>query len=1211
MLVWSALLQRGEAARRRPQAQVAPELASMASSLRHRKAAVALGGTVRAMPECNAGVVTHREGATALWLGRPRSAVGPGNKMGVGSGRGRRLEIPLPRQLTATFSTGAARDGRGAAKSGAAQDKDREPGFLNGLVGYFLGLAAPKWPADTERKASSSRSGSITSISGVMKNPMSRSSESTFSYITTSSSQSASIGVSVYLDTPGFGNQSRVSVTGNLDIFTSLKVSQSTASLRARKDISDEAPVGWGQAYSSNLTWGVGPGRSNSDSACDPNLAKEQTKLACSDSAEAACDLWKAHEIVTPEAHLHPGESKLRTRAAVSAGAKAGCRTAAVMLLQLYDPIYTATGPLAATWLSSAARHRGRLGRGHPEMAAPEARRCGWAVVALGPDGFPLEAAYGLLPRAVQTAIEEGIGSLDWPDNCWADFFANLGAAEIELPNDAAGPCRAAAGAGHAKLHRLGCGQDLKLKRKVEPKLFPGQQLSLTRHEYQKAGVDRVQCIHCGRGAYADKTRSLLDCRPCQPTRLGQMRAAKSQSVPGAQLLASSEAVNLSMQLAGLVETQAGQKHPATAALGPASLGGEVQHLLAAAKGPALAKGPGSAGRPPRFAMQAWESSGALEDVLAQLASWWITDLEDQSHAYACWLQECVDYAHVDQALQLEGEAFKVRVHQFRGYLVAGRAFLCDRGDAFHVGVSRQRLYAAQGVGSIGVQATVKAMVGQAWQRKATVHESNLLAPSVKKCAAFVALQTCANFARIARGEADDAVAVPEFTGNHGCEDEGEGDVRVEAAVLRAQAGMASLGSDVRVAHHCSADLPQTVQSFAAADRAGSFVDELTEAKVMESGGHSRPQGRRRGADQRATRVKGNALARCEARLGPDGPGASAVAVKRANRLRSQGHWVGRPGPDARRATLARRLRRERAQARGGDTAAAAATAAVAELAPPQAPAAALEVRLVCLGKALLLLHHGADVALSCHMHRLGDALRAVATTLDVDMGFVHWGMEIKGDGDKARHELLVAADITVEACVAEPALELNGHGALAGNAADAWAAPRCGALSPAFVLDAAAVLLTELGFSTHEAETTAQADDRADGLVEDVLADDAKLNELEAHVSGDQQQKPEALGFVLDDVEEHVDKKWLGTLLFPTCSPLVRDTPVPYCDGVVEQPPFDVEGEEDAPPPLVESEIFFTYDDLEAMAATETRPLGSVRRLWAMASGRAEDSLC
>ncbi|CAK0853697.1 unnamed protein product, partial [Prorocentrum cordatum] len=345
-------------------------------------------------------------------------------------------------------------------------------------------------------------------------------------------------------------------------------------------------------------------------------------------------------------------------------------------------------------------------------------------------------------------------------------------------------------------------------------------------------------------------------------------------------------------------------------------------------------------------------------------------------------------------------------------------------------------------------------------------------------------------------------------------------------------------------------------------------------------------------------------------------------------------------------ATLARRMRKERAQARDGDRAVAAAIAAVAELAPPQALAAALEERLVCLGKALLL-HHRADVALGCHMHRLGDALRAVAKTLDVDMDFVLWGVEIKGDGDKARHEPLVAAGIKMEVCVAEPALELSGQVRWLGAQpyVPGWAR--------------AVVLLTESGFPNQEAETTAHADDRADGVVEDVPADDAKLHALEAHVSGDgaggEQQEPEVFGFELVVLDaramRHVLEAeaqlrswealykvfetacscgsavcWTGSGASRTAGllrvasrprgnwPSPRRTPpsrararasqprklpgraaecgtatrwsltdVPShsllatCDGAGDRPPFDVEGEEGVPPPLVEGKLFFT----------------------------------
>ncbi|CAK0829322.1 unnamed protein product [Prorocentrum cordatum] len=62
--------------------------------------------------------------------------------------------------------------------------------------------------------------------------------------------------------------------------------------------------MAWEQAHPSDLTWGAGPRRSSSGPACDLNLAKEQAKLAGWDSAEAALDLWKAYEMVAPEAQM-------------------------------------------------------------------------------------------------------------------------------------------------------------------------------------------------------------------------------------------------------------------------------------------------------------------------------------------------------------------------------------------------------------------------------------------------------------------------------------------------------------------------------------------------------------------------------------------------------------------------------------------------------------------------------------------------------------------------------------------------------------------------------------------------------------------------------------------------------------------------------------------------------------------------------------------
>ncbi|CAK0896851.1 unnamed protein product [Prorocentrum cordatum] len=454
-----------------------------------------------------------------------------------------------------------------------------------------------------------------------------------------------------------------------------------------------------------------------------------------------------------------------------------------------------ADGQAGNFWSPEAASARGRDAGIWRQLHAAAAAR------AMPPPRFRRAPAR----RSPGQALEEGIRQLAWLDNCSADIFANLGAAEIKLPNGAAEAI-------HAELQRalvtadyVGwaaariCqvdpwrppGEGGKLMRKAEPKLFPGPQLGLTRHEYQTAGVDGAQCIRFGAEAYAGKARTLLDCRPRAPSRLGQMRAAKSQSAAGAQLLVGSEAVNPAAQ----------------------------EHLQAAAP----------TGR-----------EGDLEDVLTQLASWWITDLQGQSHAYACWLQEGVNYvsrllgapafsgffryvsadrlgaekprkaeefcergwhddapfreAHIDQALQLEGEALGVRLRQFRGYVAASAWAAADdemelfrglQASAFEARRARRRQgaaassggeglqllgrtvmvfagdwifdrrdpdgaesswrawaarfvvtwlrqpanaaayqMAAQGVGSVGVQATVKEMVEQAWQRKVSVRQA-------------------------------------------------------------------------------------------------------------------------------------------------------------------------------------------------------------------------------------------------------------------------------------------------------------------------------------------------------------------------------------------------------------------------------------------------------------------------------------------------------
>ena len=114
----------------------------------------------------------------------------------------------------------------------------------------------------------------------------------------------------------------------------------------------------------------------------------------------------------------------------------------------------------------------------------------------------------------------------DFLGNCWADFFANLGAAEIKLPDSTANELRAVLqraqdtadylGWAAARISKLDLwrplGADGKLRRRILFRDKVGPQLSLTQHEYQTAGEGGVQCIHCGREAYTHKARNLLDC---------------------------------------------------------------------------------------------------------------------------------------------------------------------------------------------------------------------------------------------------------------------------------------------------------------------------------------------------------------------------------------------------------------------------------------------------------------------------------------------------------------------------------------------------------------------------------------------------------------------------------------------------------------------------------------------------------------------------
>ncbi|CAK0805455.1 unnamed protein product, partial [Prorocentrum cordatum] len=442
----------------------------------------------------------------------------------------------------------------------------------------------------------------------------------------------------------------------------------------------------------------------------------------------------------------------------------------------------------------------------------PEARRCGWAAVALRPDGPPLKAAYGPLPgprqtvgraerhaclaplaqagsvqvivsdlqspvtegnswsptaqsararhasiwrqlhaaaarrdgppprfrwvpahRSLQQALAEGLRPLGWLGSCWADLFANLGAAETRLPNNTAEALRAELqraldtatylGWAAARICQLDLwgplGEDGRLQRRHVWREPAAPKLSLTRHEYQAISSCGVQCVHCGREAYTAKARALLDCRPCQPTELGRLRARCRQDRPPA----SSAAVNASLQAAERLEEEElppTNGAPTAADCQRRTMQQKIDYLLEAAKGAPTA-GPADA-----------EAAETPQAALCTLASSWIVDLMDQSLAYASWMEECVDYvyrmldeaayrgffvhnsaetrsaerlrragefcergwrgggpfreAHIDEALQLEGEARRVKLQRLRGYRAAARAFLCDRGSAQHAG---------------------------------------------------------------------------------------------------------------------------------------------------------------------------------------------------------------------------------------------------------------------------------------------------------------------------------------------------------------------------------------------------------------------------------------------------------------------------------------------------------------------------------------------
>ena len=152
--------------------------------------------------------------------------------------------------------------------------------------------------------------------------------------------------------------------------------------------------------------------------------------------------------------------------------------------------------------------------------------------------------------------------------------------------------------------------------------------------------------------------------------------------------------------------------------------------------------------------------------------------------------------------------------------------------------------------------------------------ESELL-PSAREYIAVVTTETSANFACIARArteprqrrEADDDVAVPEIIERHGGEDDGEADGQIEAAALRATAGLAVLGSDTVIAHHFKSELLHKILRFETADRTQKFVKELMGTSVMtlDDGGLPAPRNREDGADRRASDVQKDILQRYEA----------------------------------------------------------------------------------------------------------------------------------------------------------------------------------------------------------------------------------------------------------------------------------------------------------------------------------------------------------
>ncbi|CAK0872994.1 unnamed protein product, partial [Prorocentrum cordatum] len=336
--------------------------------------------------------------------------------------------------------------------------------------------------------------------------------------------------------------------------------------------------------------------------------------------------------------------------------------------------------------------------------------------------------------RSLQQALGEGLRPLGWLGNCWADFFANLGAEGARLPNGAVEAL-------HAELQRA-----------LDTATFLGWaaaricQLDLWRLPREDGILQRQQA------------RTLLDCRPCQPTELGRMRARCSQGRP----LASSAAVSASLQAAERPEEEGllpMSGAPTTAEGQRWTMQQKVDYLRGAAKVPLLRalptwrrlgrhghRGHGDLNLAPieegsdLFAFEAWGRSGPLEAALGMLASSsWIVDLMGQALAYASCMEECVEYvyrlldegvyrgffahdsdemrsaerlgraeefcergwrdggpfrdARIDETLQLEGEARQVKPQRLRGDHAAASDFLCDRSSARRAGGRRGPFY--------------------------------------------------------------------------------------------------------------------------------------------------------------------------------------------------------------------------------------------------------------------------------------------------------------------------------------------------------------------------------------------------------------------------------------------------------------------------------------------------------------------------------------